>query len=227
MIAAVIELVDISALSRLWRVRSGQVTKIYQISARADFVGAVVALLGVLLFDTLPGLVIGIVASVVLLIARTSRPHIAPLAPVDGTDGESASPHPGLWVDQSRNPAYAGIPGVLVVRVEAPLLFVNADYVRDRVRELATDVPDLRLVVLDGRATPSIDVTATATATATAMLTQLRADLHRLGADLALAGGVGQVRDVLSEAAEEGEPLVYPSVEAALAAATEEPTSGA
>lgn len=227
-IAAVIELVDISALRRLWRVRAGQLTKVYQLSARADFVGAVAALVGVLVFDTLPGLVIGIVVSVVLLIARTSRPHIAPLAPVDGpdVDGGGTSPHPGLWVDQSRHPAYAGVPGVLVVRVEASLLFANADYVRERVRELATDVPDLRLVVLDGRSTPSIDVTATA------MLTQLRGDLRRLGADLALAGDVGQVRDVLTAAAEEGEPLMYPTVEAALAAATEvaateEPPSGA
>ncbi|MEI7057363.1 SulP family inorganic anion transporter [Nocardioides sp. CCNWLW239] len=225
-IAAVIELVDISALRRLWRVRTGQVTKVYQLSARADFVGALAALIGVLLFDTLPGLVIGICVSVVLLIARTSRPHIAPLAPVDGSpvDGgpvDGSGTHPGLWVDQVRNPDYAGVPGVLVVRVEASLLFANADYVRERVRELAADVPDLRLVVLDGRATPSIDVTATA------MLTQLRGDLQRDGADLALAGDVGQVRDVLEKAAEGDGPRVYPTVEAALAAATEEPPSGA
>lgn len=224
-IAAVIELVDFSALRRLWRVRTGQLTKVYQLSARADFVGAVAALVGVLVFETLPGLVIGIGVSFVLLIARTSRPHIAPLAPVAGSDAGSddgvAAPHPGLWVDQSRNPVYAGVPGVLVVRVEASLLFANADYVRERIRELATDVPDLRLVVLDGRATPSIDVTATA------MLTQLRADLRRAGADLVLAGDVGQVRDVLTQAAEEGQPLVYPTVEAALAAATAGPPSDA
>lgn len=220
-IAAVIELVDFSALRRLWRVRTGQLTKVYQLSARADFVGAVAALVGVLVFETLPGLVIGIGVSFVLLIARTSRPHIARLALVAGPDDGGTAPHPDLWVDQSRNPAYSGIPGVLVVRVEASLLFANADYVRERIRELAADVPDLRLVVLDGRATPSIDVTATA------MLTLLRADLQRLGADLALAGDVGQVRDVLATTDEDGEPLVYPTVEAALTAATEGPPSGA
>lgn len=221
-IAAVIELVDFAALRRLWQVRTGQVTKIYQLSARADFVGAVAALVGVLVFDTLPGLVIGIAVSVVLLIARTSRPHVAPLAPVEGSpDPDGSATHVGLWVDQTRNPRYAGVPGVLVVRVEASLLFANADYIRERVRELAADVPDLRLVVLDCRATPSIDVTATA------MLAQLRGDLLRDGADLALAGGVGQVRDVLAEASEEDGPTVFPTVEAALAVATEEPPSGA
>lgn len=225
-IAAVIELVDITALRRLWRVRTGQVTKVYQLTARADFVGAVAALIGVLVFDTLPGLVIGIGVSVILLIARTSRPHIAPLAPVaggrdNGPDDDGPAPRPGLWVDQTRNPGYPSVPGVLVVRVEASLLFANADYVRDQIRALAEDVSDLRLVVLDGRATPSIDVTATA------MLTQLRADLRRQGADLALAGDVGQVRDVLAEATEEDGPRVYPTVEAAVEAATGGPPSGA
>jgi MFS superfamily sulfate permease-like transporter len=50
----------------------------------------------------------------------------------------------------------------LVVRVKAPLMFANAENVRTRVRELAAAVaasPDgLRLVVLDGRTSPSIDV---------------------------------------------------------------------
>ncbi|GGU34355.1 SulP family inorganic anion transporter [Nocardioides albus] len=220
-IAAVIELVDISALRRLWRARSGQVTKVYQLTARADFVGAVAALIGVLVFDTLPGLVIGIAVSVVLLIARTSRPHIASLAPVERGSRDGSDTHRGLWVDQTRNPEYAGIPGILVVRVEASLLFANADYVREHIRELAADVPDLRLVVIDGRATPSVDVTATA------MLTQLRGDLRRSGADLALAGDVGQVRDVLTTAAEGDAPVIYPTVDAAIAAATEEPPSGA
>jgi MFS superfamily sulfate permease-like transporter len=80
------------------------------------------------------------------------------------------------------------------------------------VRDLAADVPDLRLVVLDGRSTPSIDVTASG------MLVQLRSDLRRMGAELALAEDIGQVRDVLAAAEPEGEPPLYPTIEAALAA---------
>ena len=97
---------------------------------------------------------------------------------------------------------------MLVVRVEAPLLFANADFVRTQVRALAADVPDLRLVVLDGRSTPSIDVTAAG------MLVQLRADLRRMGAELVLADNIGQVRDVLATAEPEGEPPMYPTIEA-------------
>ena len=204
-IAAVIELVDVASLRALWRVRTGRLASVYRLTTRADFFAALAALLGVLLFDTLPGLVIGIAVSLTLLIARTSRPHIALLAPI-GTG--QARP----WIDVGRNPGYPPEPGVLVVRVEAPLLFANADYVRTRIRELAADVDDLRLVVLDGHSTPSIDVTASQ------MLVQLRVDVRRMGAELVLANDIGQVRDVLATAEPDGEPTIHTSIEEALAA---------
>ena len=204
-IAAVVELVDIASLRRIYRVVSGPVASVYRVTARADFFAAIGALFGVLLFDTLPGLVIGIAISLALLIARTSRLHLAPLAPVG--DGPARP-----WVDTDRNPDHATLPGVLVVRVEGPLMFANADYVRTSVRALAHQTPDLRLVVLDGQSTPSIDVTAAG------MLVQLREDVRRLGAELVLADDIGQVRDVLSTAEPTGEPPMFPSIEAAIAA---------
>ncbi|GAA1977298.1 SulP family inorganic anion transporter [Nocardioides panacihumi] len=203
-IAAVVELVDVGSLRRLWRVGRGPLAQTHRITARADFVGACAALLGVLVFDTLPGLVIGIAVSLGLLLARTSRPHIAVLAPV-GTGPDRP------WVDVARSPGRSPLPGVLVVRVEASLGFANADYVRGRVRALAAEVADLRLVVVDGRTTPSIDVTAVD------MLVQLRTDLSRMGAELVMAGDVGQVRDVLAFARPAGEPPLHPTIEAALA----------
>ncbi|MFD7307919.1 SulP family inorganic anion transporter [Promicromonospora sp. NPDC059942] len=202
-VAAVVELVDVKSLRRLWQVRTGRLARVYQVTARADFMAAGAALLGVLVFDTLPGLVIGIAVSLVLLLARTSRPRVATLAPVGKEVGRP-------WVDVGRNPDYATVPGVLVVRVEGPLIFANAEYVRSRVRELAASTSGLRLVVLDGRSTPSIDVTAAA------MLVQLRADLRRDGGDLALAEGIGQVRDVLARVGEEGEPELFPSLDDAV-----------
>ena len=91
-------------------------------------------------------------------------------------------------------------------------MFANAEFVRTRIRTLAAEVADLRLVVLDGQTTPSIDVTAAG------MLVQLRADLRRSGAELALANDVGQVRDVLETAEPDGEPPMSPTIEVALAA---------
>ena len=208
-IAAVIELVDIDSLRRLWRVRGGVLGRANRVTNRVDFLAAAAALLGVLLLDTLPGLVIGIGVSLVLLIAHTSRPHVAVLVPVTHGSDDSRG---RVWVDASRNPGLPASPGVVVVRVEAPLLFANADFVRERVRDLVSSTEGVRLVVLDGQATPSIDVTASA------MLVQLRTDLRRSGVELVLAEDVGQVRDVLVQAEPEGLPPVYVTIEDALGA---------
>jgi high affinity sulfate transporter 1 len=209
-IAAVIELVDIASLRHLWRVGTGAIARNHRITARADFVKALAALLGVLVFDTLPGLVIGIGVSLVLLIARTSRPHIAALTPVGDAPGRP-------WVDAARNPDYPTVPGVLVVRVEAPLIFANADHVRARIRELAAATPGLRVVVLDCHAVPSLAVTAAS------MHVQLREDVQHLGGELVLAENIGQVRDVLAAAEPAGEPPVRTTIEEAIGAAGDPP----
>ncbi len=73
-IAAVIDLVDVPTLVRLYRFHARGAGSIYSVAARPDFVGAVAALAGVLIFDTLPGLFIGIGVSLLLLLYRTSRP---------------------------------------------------------------------------------------------------------------------------------------------------------
>jgi MFS superfamily sulfate permease-like transporter len=58
-----------------------------RLAARPDFIAAVAALLGVLVFDTLPGLFIGIGMSILLLLYRVSRPHVAVLGRVPGAPG--------------------------------------------------------------------------------------------------------------------------------------------
>src|SRR3954447_7731398 len=65
-IAAVVELVDTSSLRRLYRVWTARLGRIYNFAARADFSAAIAAMLGVLVFDTLPGRFIGIAASMLL-----------------------------------------------------------------------------------------------------------------------------------------------------------------
>jgi sulfate permease, SulP family len=205
-IAAVIELVDVTALRRLWRVSTGPLVAVTPYTRRADFIGAVAALLGVLVLDTLPGLVIGVVVSLVVLIARTSRPNIAELVRIDDTDTAGRT----VWVDRRRHPEQPVPDGVLVVRVEGALTFTDAEFVRDRVRELTRDREGgpVRRVVLDAENVPTIDVTAAA------MLTQLRDDLHHEDVELAVAKGIGQVRDVLRSSG--ADPRIYPTVDDAV-----------
>jgi sulfate permease, SulP family len=197
-IAAVIELVDIPALVGLYRVWTTRLGRIYGPAARADFIAALAALLGVLVFDTLPGLFIGIAVALGLLLYRASRPHVAVLGRVAG----------GHWVDLSRGGAHTE-PGVVVLRVEAGLFFANAEHVRLAILAHARE-PGTRAVVLDAQSVPYVDVTAAQ------MLVDLRGDLEREGVRLVVARDIGQVRDVLRhEGAEDGSAL-YPTVEDAV-----------
>ena len=203
-IAAVIELVDFPALATLYRIATRELRGIYGIAARPDFIAAVAALAGVLVFDTLPGLFIGIVVSLLLLLYRASRPHVAVLGQVPGTSGQ--------YGDIQRHPENELEPGIALLRVEGGLFFANADTVRAAVRAHAAE-PGTRAVVLDAETAPFIDVSAAR------MLVQVTDDLRRLGVELVLTRSVGQVRDVLRRADTAATlPPAYPSVQAAVEA---------
>jgi MFS superfamily sulfate permease-like transporter len=205
-IVAVAELVDVDSLVTLYRLYTGRPGEIYGIAARPDFLASSAALLGVLVFDTLPGLFIGIRVSLLLLLYRASRPHVAVLGKVPGTDDQ--------WADRERHPANLAPPGVAVLRVESALFFANADVVRREVRAKAAE-PGVRAVVIDAETVGAVDVTAVR------MLAQLGHDLAGVGVRLALAHGIGQVRDMLRTGEGPGAALeLYPTVDAAVAGVT-------
>jgi len=78
---------------------------------------------GVITLDVLPGLVIGIVSMLLLVVYNASRPHLSVLGAVPGS--------PGAYGDIGRHPDYMTIPDVLVLRLEAPLFYANASLVRN------------------------------------------------------------------------------------------------
>lgn len=198
-IAAVIELVDLAALRRLYMVWTNRLGAIYGPVAREDFAAAIAAMLGVLFFGTLPGLVIGIGVSMLLLLYRSSRPQVTSLAREHDR-----------WVDSARHPNATKQEAVLVVRVESGLFFANAEHVRHQIERLCTE--DTSLVVLDAETSPFIDVSATA------MLIELRDALDRRATTLRVAHDIGQFRDVLEHSESTEHPIpVYPTVRAATA----------
>lgn len=214
-IAAVIELVDIAALRRLYRLGTSRMVSAFGFAARIDFIAALAALLGVLVLDTLPGLLAGVVVSTVLLLYRASRSYVAVLVPVD-------SPQAGrrLWLDARRHPHEAPLDDVVVLRIESGLFYANADHTRAAVR--AAIGPTTTAVVLDCESAPFLDVTAAG------MLGQLAKDLQRDGVRLLLAKSVGQMRDELSASGALdvlGTPL--PTIDAAVELAHTDDTSGA
>jgi high affinity sulfate transporter 1 len=205
-IAAVIELVDIPTLVQLYRTYTSGLGRIYGFAARPDFLAAMAALFGVLVFDTLPGLFIGIGVSIGLLLYRASRPNIAVLGQA-GVDGP--------FVDVERNADVTAVPGVVILRIESGLFFANADAVRASVRTKAAD-PNVRAVVIDAETIPSLDVTASH------MLVELGHDLHDEGKRLVFAREVGQIRDVLGSERVSTAIELYPSVRAAVEALSAE-----
>jgi high affinity sulfate transporter 1 len=137
-LVAVASLFNLSTLKQLWR------------GDRTEFVVAMAAFLGVLGSGLLRGVMIGAVISLVQLLRRASKPHVAFLGRIPGTRRFS---------DRERHPDNEMIPGVLIIRPEASLIYFNVDHVCELIAERAqaeTNVP--RLVVLDLSAAPFVDL---------------------------------------------------------------------
>jgi SulP family sulfate permease len=204
-IAAVLELVDIGALVRLYRIYTRRLGQAYGIAARPDFLAAIAALLGVTVFDTLPGLFIGIAVSLLLLLYRASRPRVTELVEVPGSAGR--------YADAGRIEHGGRTPGVTVLRVESGLFFANSDWVRDRVRAAAAQA-GTKAVIIDASDVPFVDVTAVQ------MLDELADTLDSEGITLSVARDIDVVRDVVRLAdSEHKRQRLYPSVAAAVRAA--------
>ncbi|ACZ21961.1 sulfate permease-like transporter, MFS superfamily [Sanguibacter keddieii DSM 10542] len=112
-------------------------------------VGAV-CFLSTLLVGAIPGILIAFVLSLVNLARRAAAPAIDVLA----ADGEAGS--------SLLDPAPVGTataPGVVVVRMAAPLFFANGVVFSDAVRRAVTDTPDVRHVVVDLEAVTDVDLT--------------------------------------------------------------------
>jgi SulP family sulfate permease len=200
-IAALVELVDIRSLRRFYGLTNSRLGRIYGFAARPDFIAATAALFGVLVFDTLPGLFIGIVVSIVLLVYRTSRPHVAVLGRVPGSTDQFA--------DIERHAENQPVGGVVILRPESSLFFANADRVREAIRAAAATA-GTRAVVLDLGTVPDVDLTAAK------MLAEAREELAGRNVRLAYARDVGQVRDVLGMegTTDDGFPSIRAAIDA-------------
>jgi sulfate permease, SulP family len=171
-LTAVSGLFDFPALFRMWRV------------SRLDFFAAAIALGAVLLLGILQGILLAAFASMLMLLARTSRPHVAFLGRIPGTNAYS---------DLERHPENEPLPGVIAFRPEASLIYVNADFVLEailnRLREAGRS--DICTVVCDLSASPYLDLAGSHT------LRELHSELAARGIALRIVGAHGWVRDLL------------------------------
>ena len=171
-LTAILGLFDFRSLLHMWR------------TSRVDFYAASIALCAVLLLGILHGILVAALASILLLLMNASRPHVAFLGRVPGTN---------TYSDLSRHPENEALTGVIVFRPEASLLYINADAVRDAVLERlrAADSSSIRMIVCDLSASPHIDLAGSR------MLHELHAELAVRGVPLRIVGARGRVRDLL------------------------------
>jgi sulfate permease, SulP family len=97
--------------------------------------------------------VIGLLASLVFVIYRSSRPHLSSLGQVPGV--------PGAYSDLTRHPQNRALPGVLVVRLDTPLWYANALTARDQVMAMIDEMePSPHAVIFDAAAQDELDLTS-------------------------------------------------------------------
>jgi SulP family sulfate permease len=168
---AVTALVKVAALKRLWRFHRG------------EFVIAMAAVLGVLGSGLLRGVMIGVVLSLLMLLHRVSRPHIAFLGRIPGTRRFS---------DMERHPDNQQIAGALVFRVESSVLYFNAEHVADTIRSKLQHSPQpVQLVICDLSNVPYVDMAGAE------MLKNLQRDLGEDGIEFRIVEARSSVRDLL------------------------------
>ncbi|MGA7209824.1 MAG: SulP family inorganic anion transporter [Pseudolabrys sp.] len=170
-LTAILGLFDFRGLLYMWRV------------SRMDFYAATIAIMGVLLLGILQGILLAALISILLLLARASRPHVALLGRVPGTNSYS---------DLARHPENEPLGSVIACRPEASLLYVNAGYVLETVMaSVLKNRSKIRAVVCDLSASPYLDLAGAR------ILHALHDELAAQGIALQIVGARGRVRDLL------------------------------
>jgi len=173
-VVAVFGLIDRKLPRELWRVR------------RRELPVLLLTFMATLTLGISTGLVLGVLASLLLFVLRTTRPHTAVLGRLPGTH---------VYRNLRRFPDAEPVPGLVLVRLDAQLYFANAAFLRATLLRLVDEAPPpVRAVIVDASSIHDVDVSA---------LESLR-EVHRAltarGIDLYFADVKGPVRDLLHRA---------------------------
>ncbi len=171
---AVFGLIDYKEAKHLWH------------SNRSDFAMWIVTFLATLFVGIEQGIGLGVILSLALVIYRTTRPHIAVLGRVPGSD---------FYRNVERFSNLEQRPDILIVRFDAQLYFANVNYFRDAIEELAIQKGDaLKAIVLNAESINNLDSSG-------AHALEELIDLYReQGIAVYFVSVKGPVRDAMSKA---------------------------
>jgi SulP family sulfate permease len=177
---------------------------LYRVSRRAFWLALAVTA-GVLIVGVVPGILIGLTASLIYLLARLARPTDVVLQELAGTH---------RYHDLGDAPCAETVPGLIAYRFYAPLFLANAEHFVQRVRQLIAASPSrVRVFLIDVQAVWEVDVTAAEA------LTRLADELAQNGMSLWIARANRPLREILSRIGLEeklGIGAFHPSVHAAI-----------
>ena len=170
-IASAIGLFEVADLRRIYRIQ------------RWEFWLSMVCFVGVATLGAIPGIVLAIVIAVIEFLWDGWRPHSAVLGRVDRVKG---------YHDITRYPEAQLIPGLVLLRWDAPLFFANAELFTERVLDVVASSPTpVRWLVVAAEPVTSIDVTAADA------ICELDDTLHTAGVELCFAEMKDPVKDKL------------------------------
>ena len=150
---------------------------------RVEFGIAVGVTGAILVAGVVPGILLGLLVSLISVLVEISRPGDAVLRRL---------PHDGKFHDCKNDEDGERIPGLLVYRPYAPLIFANARHVMTRIKTLVDAAgPDLQWLVIDAQAITDIDITATE------HFAQLQRDLAMVGVQIKFADCPRPLREQL------------------------------
>jgi len=204
---AILAALIINAVRGLVKIRD---LRLFYRLQRQEFALGMAALLGVITLGLLRGLLIAIIFSLILVLARSSRPHVAVLGEAPETKG--------TYRDVTRHPEGKQIPGLLIVRAASPLLYYNCRYFRTCLEErLRESTAPAKAVLIDMHANDNLDITCAET------LGKLADELHKDGIELMLADLHKPALDFARRSSlidKIGEGKIFPSVQAGVDAFT-------
>lgn len=172
-IVSVLKLMDYKEAIRLWRVN------------KIDFWMLVVTFIGTLFFGIKEGIGVGVFLSLVMVIFRTSKPHIAILGRIPNTQ-YFRNIHRFDDVEVNNE--------VLIIRFDSHLYFANTNYFREQLDKLAKEKgEELKLIIIDGECINGLDSTGAA-------MWNDRIDFYALeGIKIYFTNVKGPVRDAMTK----------------------------
>lgn len=144
---------------------------------------ALLTFLAVMTLGIQEGILIGVAASVLVILVRISRPQIHELGRIPGSDE---------YRSLENFPHAKTIPGIYMLRVDASLSFANAETLRQRLLEPTTSSGEsFEVIILDASGINDVDTTSST------MLASVSETLNARHVELYIAGAKGQVRDTM------------------------------